>query len=87
VPPNSGSLPGRDAELSLEPLQLTPSTNYVLVVPLNVPSLYQPALQVLLAYLVSGSVASFSRFEAAFFLEPFIAKGLTAPEEEANTIL
>ena len=72
---------------SFEPLQLTLSTDYVLVVPLDVPSLCQPAPQVLCVYLVNSSVASFGRFEAAFFRQPFILKGLTAPEEEADTAL
>jgi hypothetical protein len=79
--------PGQSLDGLFQPFQLPLATDDVLVVPLNISSLYQPSLQILYVDLVSGSVASFGGFERAFLLQPVFLKGPTAPEEEADTIL
>ena len=53
---------------SFESLQPPLSTGDILIVPLDLACLCQPALQVRSIYLVGGNVANFSRLEAAFLL-------------------
>src|SRR5262249_15627044 len=71
----------------LEPLQPTFATNYVLVVPLDLSSLCQPALEILQVDLIGRSVAGFGGFEAAFLVQPFFLKRLTTPKEKTDAFL
>lgn len=66
---------------SPKPLQSTLATHDVLVVPLNVPGLGQPALQVCRVYLIDGGVTDFGRFKAPFLCQSFLFKRPTAPIE------
>jgi hypothetical protein len=65
----------------LQPLQPALSTDYVLVVPLDLSSFCQPALEILPVDLIDRSVADFGGFEAAFLLQSIFLKRLTTPKE------
>src|SRR6185436_196003 len=79
--------PAMDAGPLLQPFQPTFATDQVLVVPLDVSRLGQPALQLLCVNLVGGGVSHFSGFEASFLFQIFLFKGLTAPEEQTYAVL
>ena len=77
---------GASAESLLQPLEASLATDDVLVVPLDVSSFCQPALEILQVKLIGLRVAGFRGFEAAFLLQPFFFKRLTAPKEKSNCI-
>src|SRR5262249_28228055 len=79
--------PGASAVPLLQPLEPTLATDYVLVVPLDVSSLCQPALEILQVHLIGRGVAGFGGFEAAFVLQPFFLERLTTPKEKTDAFL
>src|SRR6516165_1875798 len=71
----------------LQPFQPALATDYILVVPLDVSSFCQPALEILPVDLIGRSVAGFGGFEATFLFQPFFLKRLTAPKEKTHAFL
>jgi hypothetical protein len=80
----------RDLDLMrslLQPFQPALPADYVLVVPLDVSSFCQPALEILPVDLIGRSVADFGGFEAAFLFQSFFLKRLTTPKEKTDALL
>lgn len=71
----------------LQPFQLPLAADDVLIVPLDVPSLGQPAGEVLGIDLFGGGVAGFGGFEAPLILQLFLVEGLATPKKEADGVL
>ena len=73
----------RDDRRLFQPLEPSLAANQALVVPLDVPGLAEPALQVLPVDLVGGGEPDFGSLERAFFLQALLAERLPAPEQKA----